>query len=41
VAMVYNAVWARTPCSLVHGYECLEVHSGSVFTGRQDGGSMC
>jgi hypothetical protein len=41
VVRIHNAVWARTPCSLVHGYEyfggafwvCLHRHS-------EDGGSM-
>jgi hypothetical protein len=22
VVSIHNAVWVRTPCSLIHGYEC-------------------
>jgi hypothetical protein len=39
-AKIHNAVWVRTPCSLVHAYECF----GGVFCvylhrSSKDGGS--
>jgi hypothetical protein len=34
--LIYNAVWVRTPYSLVHGYECSpEDCSGCIFTTSQ------
>jgi hypothetical protein len=41
VVRIHIAVWVRTPCRLVHGYECLQEHSGSVFTGSQKMEAVC
>jgi hypothetical protein len=37
----HNVVWVRTPCSLVHGYQCFgRTHGLSLYTPSEDGERM-
>jgi hypothetical protein len=41
VVRIHSAVWIRTPCSLVHGYECFgEEFCVCLHRQSEDGGSM-